>query len=34
MVIDDAVELIDADGSAATLTQVRERLTAVREAGT
>jgi CheY-like chemotaxis protein len=32
-VIDDAVELIDADGSAATLTQVRERLAAVREAG-
>ena len=33
-VIDDAVELIDADGSAATLTQVRARLTAVREVGT
>jgi CheY-like chemotaxis protein len=32
-VIDDAVELIDADGSAATLTQVRERLAAVLEAG-
>ena len=33
-VIDDAVELIDADGSAATLTQVRARLTAARGAGT
>jgi CheY-like chemotaxis protein len=35
-VIDDAVELIDAEAGAgvATLTQVRERLTAVREAGT